>query len=111
MLWSLISNIIRLVRGKTRALSLSKTSEHPSEIQSPTVPRSKGGRPPVAFDEAKGMRLRQVGWSDQKIARHMHVAASTVGLRLRNWKPPIPPPSLPLPAQQTQRQPQPPAAT
>jgi hypothetical protein len=94
MLKSLISNILKLVRGKTRALSPSKTSPQPSEIQSTTVPRSKGGRPPVAFDEAKGMRLRQQGWSDQKIARHMHVAPSTVGSRLRNWKPaPVAPPA------------------
>lgn len=105
---SLISSIIRLVRGKSRAISLSKTGQQPSEIQSTTVPRSKGGRPPVAFDEAKGMRLRQQGWSDQKIARHMHVAPSTVGSRLRNWKPPVPPPP-PVPAQQTRRQPEPPA--
>ena len=105
---SLISSIIRLVRGKSRAISLSKTGQQSSEIQSTTVPRSKGGRPPVAFDEAKGMRLRQQGWSDQKIARHMHVAPSTVGSRLRNWKPPVPPPP-PVPAQQTRRQPEPPA--
>ena len=109
---SLISSIIRLVRGKSRAISLSKTGQQPSEIQSTTVPRSKGGRPPVAFDEAKGMRLRQQGWSDQKIARHMHVAPSTVGSRLRNWKPPVlppPPPPVQQAAAPTQRQPEPPA--
>ena len=112
MLKSLISNILKLVRGKTRALSPLKTGQQPSEIQSTTVPRSKGGRPPVAFDEAKGMRLRQQGWSDQKIARHMHVAPSTVGSRLRNWKPTVltpPPPPVQQAAAPTQRQPEPPA--
>jgi hypothetical protein len=112
MLKSLISNILKLVRGKTHALSPSKTGQQPSEIQLTAVPRSKGGRPPVAFDEAKAMRLRQQGWSDQRIARHMHVAPSTVGSRLRNWKPPVlppPPPPVQQAAAPTQRQPEPPA--
>jgi hypothetical protein len=78
-----------------------KAVQHPPNVPLPTVKRSKGGRRPVAFDEAKAMALRHQGWSDRRIARQMHVAVATVGARLRNWKPvPLPPLPPPAPVQQ-----------
>ena len=78
-----------------------KAVQHPPNVPLPTVKRSKGGRRPVAFDEAKAMALRHQGWSDRRIARQMHVAVATVGSRLRNWKPvPLPPLSPPAHVQQ-----------
>jgi DNA-binding NarL/FixJ family response regulator len=49
--------------------------------------KPKSGRKPVDFDVAEALRLRRMGWSDRRIARHMHVAPGTVGSRLREWKP------------------------
>ena len=86
-----IYNIYKWLDLKIRAFFQTKTAQEPVNSRSTATPRSKGGRPPVPFDEAEAMRLRWQGWSDHKIARRMHVAASTVGSRLRNYTPPIPP--------------------
>jgi hypothetical protein len=89
----LIYNIYKL-------LWRAKTAQQPVNSHSTAMPKSKGGRPPVAFDEAEAMRLRRQGWSDHRIARHTHVAPSTVGSRLRNFTPPIPPTPPPIPVRQ-----------
>ncbi len=85
-----IYNIYKWLDLKIRAFFQTKTVQEPVNSRSTAAPRSKGGRPPVPFDEAEAMSLRRQGWSDHRIARRMHVAASTVGSRLRNYTPPIP---------------------
>ena len=86
-----IHNIYKWLDVKIRAFFHTKTTREPVHRRSIAVPKSKRGRPPVDFDEAEALRLRLQGWSDHRIAGRMHVAPSTVALRLRNYVPPIPP--------------------
>src|ERR1700735_4655053 len=90
-----MSNILMKLRIRIRAFFPSKLVQEPAR----PVRQSKAGRKPVNLDVAEAMRLRRVVWSDRKIARKFGTAPSTVGSRLRDYKPPVAP--APSPIQQS----------
>jgi predicted DNA-binding protein (UPF0251 family) len=126
---SLIYNLFYRLRGET---SEQNTSEHRSEYpltpnESPISPpvatpkRNVGGRPSVDFNLVEALRLRDMGWSNRKIARKMNnVSKDTVRNRLMEYdarkqakqpKPPIPAtaPALKAPSMPAAAAPKPPA--
>ena len=84
-------------------------------VQSPDqqVKKSNAGRKPLDLDVDAMMRMRLAGKSDAEISRKFRCSPHTATSRLRDWKPPVLPPPLPMPVQQVhataQRQPEPPA--
>jgi hypothetical protein len=126
---SIIYYVFNRLRGET---SVQNTSEHRSEhpltpnvspISPPvaTPKRNVGGRPSVDFNLVEALRLRDMGWSNRKIARKMNnVSKDTVRNRLMEYdarkqaqqpKSPIPAtaPALKAPSMPAPVAPKPPA--
>jgi len=91
---SLIYNLYNRLRGET---FVQNTSEHCSERpltpnETPISPlvatpkRNVGGRTSVDFNLVEALRLRDMGWSNRKIARKMNnVSKDTVRNRLMEY--------------------------
>jgi hypothetical protein len=91
---SFIYNISNRLGSETSVQSTCEhRSEHPltrneSSISPPvaTLKRNVGGRPSVDFNLVEALRLREMGWSNRKIARKMNnVSKDTVRNRLMEY--------------------------
>jgi len=85
---SRILNILKRFSGLTSALTSGQNRV--SDVRKP--PRtSSGGRPRKDVDVDAVMRLHRLGWSDNRIARHLGISPHTVADRIAEWKPSVAP--------------------
>src|SRR5271156_6823695 len=85
---------------RLRRLFSSPFPERMEELSVQPVKKSNAGRKALKLDVAAMSSMRCAGKSDAEIGRKFRCSSHTVASRLRDYTPPIPPPTIPMPALQ-----------